>query len=70
MFKKFIDEIVPTDFPDVSDDSIDSKEICLEDIIDCDSLISWIDSKIFSGNLKEAYFGILILEKYREESDE
>ncbi len=67
MFKKFIDEIVPTDFPDVSDES---EKIVLEDYIDLKELCSWIDSCIFSGKLEEAYYGILIFEKYGEESDE
>lgn len=67
MFKKIIDGI---DVSDYFDDSDESEEIVLEDYIDLKKLCSWIQACIFAGNLKEAYYGVLIFEKYGEESDE
>lgn len=63
MFKQIMDSI------DEFDDSDESEEIVLEDYIDLGKLCSWIRACIFAGNLKEAYYGVLIFEKYGEESD-
>lgn len=67
MFKKIIDGI---DVSDYFDDSDESEEIVLEDYINLKNLCFWISSCISNGELKEAYYGVLIFEKYGEESDE